>query len=168
MSAEEVTTIKGSGSTPVPTLYIRNLNDKISPEGKWACSLTCPYRNQNHAISLVQHVGGGNSGENSKHLTTKRLSLYCIQGSNQRWPRASLAAELRSLRRKDGKCFPNRFKPIVNRTFNMLDPYLMKLDSKQTLTQKALSTSAGVNVKPKLKLRSLKGDQNWLKKRKCC
>ena len=34
MSAEEVRTIKESGSTPVPTLYIRNLNDKISPEGK--------------------------------------------------------------------------------------------------------------------------------------
>ena len=42
----------------------------------------------------------------------------------------------------------------------MLDLYLMKLDSKQTLTQKALSTSAGANEKPKLKLRSLKGDKN--------
>ena len=49
---------------------------------------------------------------------------------------------------------------LVNRKFNMLDLYLMKLESRLTPSQKALLTSVDASVKIKPMPRNSKGDKN--------
>lgn len=79
--AEDQSPVQAPKNVKVPTLYVRNLNDKVKLEGKYLLNqhsintyllLLDYYRDESQPVHVVLNLWRGDSGENAGNNATQR------------------------------------------------------------------------------------------------
>jgi hypothetical protein len=89
---------------PVPTLYVKNLNDKIKIEGKCRAFNQRACRVKDSFISLVQYIWRGYLSQDEVDVAIKGTSIHCIQGISECRFSNALLANLLNFWTTNGKC----------------------------------------------------------------